>query len=127
VSLRWDYQRNALGQQYSRLKVPAWWCVVRGTGWVISMVNPRPFLDLLAVSAELTAARSVLRELIMLADEAPGLTEEQLRCRLLALAGCAAPRSPAVSRSPAGRWLSEAPDSAPDGQPAPHDIVRSAP
>jgi hypothetical protein len=108
-------------------KVPTWSCVECGTEWVISMVNPRPFLDLLVATVELAAARSVLRELVRLVDQAPGLTEERLRFRLLALAECARPRSPAVSRSPAGRWLSEAPDSAPSGQPAPHDMVRSAP
>jgi hypothetical protein len=63
---------------------------------VISVVNPRPFLDLLVATVELAATRSVLRELIMLADLAPGLTEEQLRFRLLALVECAAPRSPVV-------------------------------
>jgi hypothetical protein len=33
----------------------------------------------LAATAEFAAARSVLRELIRLVDQAPGLTEEQLR------------------------------------------------
>jgi len=96
--------------------------VVRGMrhGVVISMDNPRPFLDLLVATVELAAARSVLRELIRLADQAPGLTEEQVRFRLLALAECAPLRSFAGPRSPAGRWLSETLDSAPSGQPAPH-------
>jgi hypothetical protein len=89
--------------------------------------NPRPFLDFLVATVELAAARSVSRELIRLADQASGLTEEQLRFRLLALAEYATLRSFAVPRSPAGRWLSETPDSAPDGQPAPHDMVPSAP
>jgi hypothetical protein len=62
--------------------------------------------------------RLVLRKLIRLAAQAPRLTDGQLRCRLLALAAYAA-RSPVPSRSPAGRWLREAPDSAPGGQPAP--------
>lgn len=35
------------------------------------MVNPRPFLDLLAATVELAAARSVLQKLIRLADQAP--------------------------------------------------------
>ena len=61
--------------------------------WVILMVNPRPFLDLLVAMVELAAARSVFRELIRLADQAPGLTEEQLRFRLLALAECTTLRS----------------------------------
>ena len=89
------------------------------------MVNPRPFLDLLVAAVDLAAARSVLRELIRLADQAPGLTEEQVRFGLLALAECATPRSCAASQSPAGRWLSQAPDLAPGGQPAPQ--VWSAP
>jgi hypothetical protein len=108
-------------------KVPAWSCVACGTEWVISMVNPRPFLDLLGATVDLAAARSVLRELIRLADLVPELTEEQLRFRLLALAECATPRSPAVPRSPAGRWLSETPDSAPGGQPAPRNTMANVP
>jgi hypothetical protein len=91
------------------------------------MVSPRRFLDLLVAAVELAATRSVLRELIRLADQAPELTEEQLRFRLLALAECAIAPSLAVPRSPAGRWLSETPDSAPGGQPAPHNMMRSAP
>ncbi|MGH3823347.1 MAG: hypothetical protein ACRDRA_11045 [Pseudonocardiaceae bacterium] len=93
-------------------KVAAWSCMQ----WATSMVSPRPLLDQLTVTVELAAMRSVLRELIRLAGQAPVLTEEQLRFRLLALAQCAAP-----PRSPAGRWSSKAPDSAPGGQPAPQD------
>lgn len=96
-------------------------------GVVISMVNPRPFLDLLAATVDLAAPRSVLRELIRLADQVPGLTEEQLRFRLLALAEYATTRFPVSSRSPAGRWSSKTPDSAPSGQTALHDIVGRAP
>lgn len=55
-----------------------WSCVVCGPGWVILMVNSRRFLDLLAVTVELAAARSVLGELLRLADQGPVLTEEQL-------------------------------------------------
>ena len=95
--------------------------------WVISMVNPRSFLDFLVATVELAAARSVFRELIRLADQAPGLTEEQLRLRLFALAECATLRSCVAPRSPADRWLSEPPDSAPGGQPVPHNMVWSAP
>lgn len=43
-------------------------------------------VDHLAATVELAAARSVLREIITLADDAPGLTGEQLRFRLAALA-----------------------------------------
>ncbi|MDQ3764252.1 MAG: hypothetical protein M3460_22530 [Actinomycetota bacterium] len=91
------------------------------------MVNPRPFLDLLAATVDLAAARSTLRELIALADQAPELTEQQLRFRLLTLVECATPRSSAASQSPADRWSSQVPDSAPSGQSAPHDTLGSAP
>jgi hypothetical protein len=84
------------------LKAQAWSCGACGTEWVTSVVNPRPFLNLLTASVELAMARSVLGELIRLADQAPVLTEEQLRFRLLTLAACAALHSPAPSRSPAG-------------------------
>ena len=40
-------------------------------GLVVSVVNPRPHPDRLAV------ARLALREIITLADQAPGLTDEQ--------------------------------------------------
>lgn len=124
VPLLPDYQGSAPGQQ--SIEGPV---VVRGSGteWVISMVNPRPFLDLLVATVELATARSVLRELIKLADQAPGLTEEQLRFRLLALASALHPDPPLSPRSPAGCWSSETPDSAPGGQPVPHNMVRSAP
>jgi hypothetical protein len=82
------------------------------------VVNPRPFLDHLAAAVELTAARSVLRKIITLADQAPVLTDEQLRFRLLALAECTRSGSH-VAHSPADRGSSEAPDSAPSGQPVP--------
>ena len=96
-------------------------------GPVISLIPSRPFWDLLIATVNLAVARSMLRELIRLADESPGLTDEQLRFRLLALAACATTRSHVPSRSPAGRWLSETPDSAPSGQPAPHNTTASAP
>lgn len=50
----------------------------------ISAINPRPWLDHLTATVELAAARSVLREIITLADQAPVLADEQLRSRLLA-------------------------------------------
>jgi hypothetical protein len=83
-------------------------------------VNPRPFLDHLTATVELAAARSVLREIITLADQVPMLTDEQLRFRLRALAECTRSGSHVAHRSPADRWLSEAPDSAPSGQPVPN-------
>jgi hypothetical protein len=83
------------------------------------MVPSRPFQDLLIATVSLKMTRLMLQELIRLAAQAPGLIDEQLRFRLLALAACATPHFPVPSRSPAGRWLSETPDSAPGGQPAP--------
>ncbi|MGH3692859.1 MAG: hypothetical protein ACRDRX_02445 [Pseudonocardiaceae bacterium] len=109
------------------LKVRGWSCTPCGGQWWTSVVNPRPWLDHLTATVELAAARSVLRELLRLADQAPVLTEEQLRFRLLALAECGAPRAGAPPRSSAGRWPSETPDSAPSGQPAPHDTAGTAP
>lgn len=90
------------------------------------MIPSRTFQDLLIATVNLKMTRLVLRKLIRLAAQAPRLTDEQLRCQLLALAAYAA-RSPVPSRSPAGRWLREAPDSAPGGQPAPHTTTASAP
>jgi hypothetical protein len=75
---------------------------------VISMILSRPFQDLLIATVNLKMTRLMLLELVRLAAQAPRLTDEQLRFRLLALAAYAA-RSPVPSRSPAGRWLSEAP------------------
>lgn len=51
-------------------------------------MNPRPFLDQLTVTVEIAAIRSALREIIALADQAPALTDDQLRFRLCALAEC---------------------------------------
>ncbi|MGH3815074.1 MAG: hypothetical protein ACRDUV_21955 [Pseudonocardiaceae bacterium] len=61
-------------------------CAACGLHWATTVVNPRPFLDQLTATVELAAARSVLREIITLVDQAPVLTDEQLRFRLLALA-----------------------------------------
>ncbi|MGH3693698.1 MAG: hypothetical protein ACRDRX_06845 [Pseudonocardiaceae bacterium] len=54
-------------------------------------INPCPLLDHLAATVEPAAARWVLRELITLADQAPTLTAEQLRFRLLTLGARTAP------------------------------------
>lgn len=94
---------------------------------MISMIPSRPFQDLLIATVNLKMTRLMLQELIRLAAQAPSLTDEQLRFRLLALTECATPRSTVPSRSPAGRWLSETPDSTPGGQPAPHNTTASAP
>ena len=81
----------------------AWSCSACQTNWAIA-VDPRLFLAHLAATVELAMARPVLREVITLANQAPGLADDQLRFRLLALAACATPRSTAASRSPADRW-----------------------
>lgn len=65
---------------------------------MISMIPSGPFQDLLIATVNLKMTRLVLRKLIRLAAQAPRLTDEQLRCRLLALAAYAA-RSPVPYRS----------------------------
>lgn len=60
-------------------KVWAWSCAACGTQWAVSVVNPRPYLD------RLTAA-VLLRQMLVLADQAPSLQDDQLRARLAALA-----------------------------------------
>jgi hypothetical protein len=62
-------------------------CSGCGMGWAITTVNPQPYLDRLTAAVErLTAARSLSRRLHALAEEAPMITNEELRDRLLALA-----------------------------------------
>jgi hypothetical protein len=57
------------------------------TNWLITTVNPQPYLDQLAATVEqLGATRSVLRAVITLADETVTLSDQELRDRLLALA-----------------------------------------
>ncbi len=75
--------------------VEAWLCAACCGQWWISVVNPRPqpFLDRLTGTVELAAARSVLWAVITLADEAPGISNEELRSRLLMLAQRAERRS----------------------------------
>jgi hypothetical protein len=78
-------------------------------------------------AATLAAELAVLRELIALAGEAPALSDDQLRARLMGvLAGlarsgcCRGAHDPRVaSEAPAGHRLRDAPESAPGGQPAP--------
>jgi len=72
-------------------KVQGWSCQECGTGWWIGVVNPRPYLDYLAGVVELAAARSVLRRLIALADQALALPDDQLRARLADLTRTARP------------------------------------
>ncbi len=74
--------------------IRTWSCTTCGLNWVISVVNPhlRPthLADLAAVE-EIGRLRRTLRQVITLADDAPTLTDEQLRDRLLALASDAVP------------------------------------
>jgi hypothetical protein len=66
------------------------------TDWAITVVNPQPYFDRLAAIVEqLGATRSVLRQLIGLSGDAPRLTDEQLRNRLVMLADRARPVQPA--------------------------------
>jgi hypothetical protein len=48
--------------------------------------RPAFFDQLVATVEQLSATRSTLRQIIALADDAPGLTDAQLRDRLTALA-----------------------------------------
>jgi transposase-like protein len=66
--------------------VRAWSCAACRTDWAITVANPRPFLDHLATSVELAAARAMLRQVIALAEQAPALPDDQLRARLVDLA-----------------------------------------
>lgn len=68
-------------------KVQAWRCTQCDTSWAITVVNPQPYLDRLAATVELLgAARCLLRQVIELAEDADGLTDADLRARLLAQA-----------------------------------------
>ena len=67
-------------------RVKAWSCTACRTDWAITVVNPHPYFDRLAATVELAVARSVLRHVIMLADDAATLLDKELRDQLLALA-----------------------------------------
>lgn len=68
-------------------QVQAWSCAACGTNWATTTVNPRPCFDRLAATVEqLHAARSVLRQVVTLADDADTLTDQELQARLLTLA-----------------------------------------
>lgn len=72
-------------------RVQAWSCTACATRWAITTVNPKPrpayLADLGAAAEKIGQLRWTLRRVIALADDADGLTDEQLRTRLLALAG----------------------------------------
>jgi ribosomal protein L37AE/L43A len=74
-------------QTSSTPRVAAWKCTRCGMSWAITVVNPQPYFDRLAATVEqLGATRSVLRAVVTLADDAPTITDQQLRDRLVALA-----------------------------------------
>ena len=71
-------------------RVQAWRCTSCGTDFACTTVNPQPYFDhLTATVQQLGAARSILREVVALADDAPTITDRELRHRLLALASYA--------------------------------------
>jgi hypothetical protein len=54
----------------------AWSCTACRTNWAITVANPQPYFDQLAATVEqLGAARSVLRHVITLADDASALPD----------------------------------------------------
>lgn len=65
-------------------------CTHCGMSWAVSIVNPRPLpgylADLGAAAEEIGRLRWGLDKVIALADEAPQLSDQRLRERLLALA-----------------------------------------
>ncbi|MGH3771295.1 MAG: hypothetical protein ACRDRW_07865 [Pseudonocardiaceae bacterium] len=67
--------------------VQAWSCVACGMDWAITVVNPhlRPAhpADLATAVEEIGRLRWTLRQVITPADDAPTITERQLRDRLL--------------------------------------------
>lgn len=68
-------------------RVQGWSCLECGTDWWVGVVNPhRWYLNYLAGSVQIAVARSMLRQVIDLADEAPTLPDDHLRVRLAALA-----------------------------------------
>jgi hypothetical protein len=68
--------------------VQAWKCAC-GLDWAISVVNPHlrstHLADLAAAADEIARLRWKLAQVIAVADQAPGLTDEQLRTRVVAL------------------------------------------
>jgi hypothetical protein len=70
-------------------RIQAWACDRCNTDWAFTVPDSRTAAllgDLGAPAQEIGRLRRVLRQVVMLADNAPGLTDEQLRARLLALA-----------------------------------------
>lgn len=71
------------------LNTEAWACDGCGMGWAVSLVNPHLRDRASDYAEQLGAARWLLGQVVALADEAPTLTDRELRHRLLALAECA--------------------------------------
>lgn len=68
-------------------KVHAWSCTACGLDWAITVVNPHLRARYLTAAAEeIRRLRWTLRQVVTLADDAPTITDQQLRNRLLALA-----------------------------------------
>ena len=71
-------------------RVQAWSCTVCRTDWAVSQVNAHLrtvyLVDLAAAAAEIDRLRWKLAQVIAVADQAPTLTDRELRARLLALA-----------------------------------------
>jgi ribosomal protein L37AE/L43A len=70
-------------------KVQAWSCSACTTEWAVTVANPHlrcayP-VDLAAAIGEISRLRWTLVQVITLADDAPTITDEQLRTRLRAL------------------------------------------
>ena len=68
-------------------RVKAWSCTLCRTDWAITVVNPQPYFDRLTATIEqLCTRRSILRQVISLADDAGMLSDTELRARLVAVA-----------------------------------------
>lgn len=73
-------------------RTQAWTCQRCGTNWAVCLVGSGSraaarLSEVDAVTQEIRWLRGTLHQLIALADEATGLSDHQLRARLLALAG----------------------------------------
>ncbi|HET9116484.1 MAG TPA: hypothetical protein VFN75_00125 [Pseudonocardiaceae bacterium] len=74
-------------------RVRAWSCPACRTDWAVSVVNPHLrnsyLVEMAAAVEEIGRLRRTLAQVITLADQAPALTDCELRNRLLALASTA--------------------------------------
>lgn len=99
-------QVEGVEQTSSTPRVAAWKCTRCGMSWAISLVNPHLrhayLADLVAAAEEIRRRRWALRQVIALADDAPTITDDELRDRLLALADPAHGLAP-LSAPPDGR------------------------